>query len=59
MILENQGFHYGYKDEKTEARIKKDFRELFFPSDQAWRSKTIMDAKKILELVLERLGTSN
>lgn len=59
MILENQGFHYGYKDEKTEARIKKDFRELFFPSDQSWRSKTIMDAKKILELVLERLGTSN
>ena len=59
MILENQGFHYGYKDEKTEARIKKDFLELFFPSDQAWRSKAIVDAKRILMLVLERLGTSN
>lgn len=59
MILENQGFHYGYKDEKTEARIKKDFREMFFPSDKAWRSKTIMDAKEILQMVLERLGTSN
>lgn len=58
-VLENQGFHYGYKDEKTEARIKNDFREVFFPSDQAWRSKAIMDAKEILELVLERLGTSN
>lgn len=59
MILENQGFHYGYEDEKTEARIKKDFRELFFPSDEAWRLKAIMDAKRILELVLERLGTSS
>ena len=59
MILENQGFHYGYKDEKTEARVKKDFLEMFFPSDQAWRSKAIVDAKRILMLVLERLGTRN
>jgi len=55
MILENQGFHHGYKNEKTEAKIKENFRELLFPSNHAWRSKAIMDAKKILELVLERL----
>lgn len=55
MVLENQGLHYGYNDEKTEEKIKKDFLELFLPSDEAWRSKAIMDAKKILELVLERL----
>jgi hypothetical protein len=56
VVLENQGFHHGYKNEKAEAKIKENFRELFFPSNQAWRSKAIMDAKKILELVLERLG---
>lgn len=58
MMLENQGFHHGYKDETTEARIKRDFLEMFFPSDPAWRSKAIMDAKRILELVLERLPSA-
>jgi len=57
VILENQGFHYGYKNEKTEAKIKENFLELFYPSNKAWRSKVIMDTKEILELVLERLGT--
>ncbi len=57
MILENQGFHHGYKDEKTEAKIKENFLEMFYPSNKAWRSKVIADAKTILELVFERLGT--
>ncbi len=56
MILENQGFHHGYKNEKAEARIKKAFWEMFYPSYKAWRSKTISDAKRMLGLVLERLG---
>ena len=56
-ILENQGYHYGYKNEKTEAKIKENFLEMFYPSDKAWRSKVIMDSKNILELVFERLGT--
>ncbi|NOR15353.1 MAG: DUF2817 domain-containing protein [Candidatus Aminicenantes bacterium] len=55
-ILENQGFHHGYKNKKTEAKIKENFLEMHFPSNKAWRSKVIMDAKKILDLVLERLG---
>lgn len=55
-ILENQGFHHGYKNEKTEAKIKANFLEMHFPSNKAWRSKVIMDAKEILELVFERLG---
>jgi hypothetical protein len=56
MILENQGFHHGYKNERAEARIKKAYREMFYPSDKAWRSKAIGDAKRMLELMLERLG---
>lgn len=56
MILENQGFHHGYQDEKAEARIKATFREMFYPSDKAWRSKAIGDAKRMLERVFERLG---
>ena len=56
MTLENQGFHHGYKNENTEAKIKENFLEMFYPSNKAWRSKTITDAKIILELVFERLG---
>jgi hypothetical protein len=57
MILENQGFHHGYKNENAEAKIRENFLEMFCPSHKAWRSKVIMDAKDILELVLERFGT--
>ncbi|UCE41704.1 MAG: DUF2817 domain-containing protein [Candidatus Aminicenantes bacterium] len=54
LILENQGFHHGYKNEKTEAKIKENFLEAFFPSNKAWRSKVITDSKKIIKLVFER-----
>lgn len=57
VILEHQGFHYGYTNEKTETKIKENFLEQFCPSDKAWRSKVIMDSKEILELVLDRLET--
>jgi len=56
MILENQGFHQGYQNKKAEARIKKTFREMFYPSDKAWRSKAVSDVKRMLELVFDRLG---
>ena len=56
LILENQGFQHGYKNEKTGAKIKENFLEMFFPSKKAWRSKVIMDSKKILALVFEKLG---
>jgi hypothetical protein len=56
MILENQGFHHGYKNEKTEAKIKDRLLEMYFPSDEAWRSKVIADARIIFKLVFERLG---
>ena len=55
MMLENQAFHYGTEDETTKAKIKRDFLEMFFPSDPAWRSKAGQDAERILALVLERL----
>jgi len=57
MILENQGFHNGYKKEKTETKIKENLLEMYYPSNDVWRSKVIIDAKKIFELVFERLGT--
>lgn len=55
MIYESQGYHHGYADPKAEAAITTMFSEMFFPQDQAWRSKALADAKRLFETVLERL----
>jgi len=53
-ILENQGFHHGYKNEKKEKRIKVRFREMFFPSSEIWRSKIMEQAGNILPVLMNR-----
>ncbi len=55
MILENQGQHHGFKNERTEAKIKSRFREMYYPSSEEWRTKVILDSKEILEKVFQRL----
>ncbi len=37
MIVENQGFHYGYKTKKDELKIKTDLLEMYYPSSENWR----------------------
>jgi len=44
MILENQGAHYGYKNNTNETRTKYLFDEMYFPSSLRWRSKVISDS---------------
>ncbi len=44
MILENQGFHYGYQSPQIENEIKNSFRDLFYPQDQAWKAQVIEKA---------------
>ena len=48
MIVENQGFHDGYKTKKDELKIKTNVLEMYYPSSENWRSKAIEDARKIL-----------
>lgn len=48
MIVENQGFHHGYKTEKDESKIKTDILEMYYPSSENWRSKAIEDARRTL-----------
>ena len=57
LILENQGFQNGYKNETSEAKISENLIEMFYPSNDTWRSKVITDAKEIFVLVFERLRT--
>jgi hypothetical protein len=53
MILENQGVHYGYKNEKNETKVKHQFNELYYPSSSVWRSKAISDSYKMLGMMMK------
>ena len=54
MIVENQGFHHGYKTKKDELKIKTDILEMYYPSSKNWRSKAIEDARKILSQAVKK-----
>ena len=55
MILENQGFHHGYRNDKTKKKIINQFREMYYPSSPEWQTKVIQDSKEVLEKVFDRL----
>ena len=54
MILENQGFHYGYKDTEDEKKVKDNFINMYYPSSNAWRSEVIRETRKVMEIVIQR-----
>ena len=47
--LENQGFQFGYASEKDERKVKRAFRELFYPASAAWRTKVMQDTRTVLK----------
>ncbi|MFC2089889.1 M14 family metallopeptidase [Bacteroidota bacterium] len=53
MINENQGYHYGYKNNVQEKKIKKSISEMEYPSSEAWRSETMNTGREMLSLVLK------
>jgi len=48
MIVENHGFHHGYKTKKDRLKIETALLEMYYPSSEKWRSKAIQDARKLL-----------
>lgn len=54
MILENQGYHYGYAGNTDERKVKERFREMFFPSSDKWRSEVIRKTRELLPLAIKR-----
>lgn len=54
MIIENQGFHHGYKNNQSEKIVKTRFREMFFPSSEIWRSQIMKQASEILPVLTDR-----
>lgn len=54
-VLENQGAQHGWASDAAQARIQRDYREMFNPSSPAWRTKVIRDSRSMLGHVLTRL----
>jgi len=53
-ILENQGFNFGYKSDKDKNEVEKNFREMYFPSSPAWRTKVIKDSRIMTKKALKQ-----
>ncbi len=53
MILENQGFHYGYKSSSDSIRVMQSFKEMYNPSSEKWRTKIMNDSKILFRKTLK------
>lgn len=54
IILENRAKHWGVASKVEEEAIKRDFRELFDPSDIAWRTKCLDIGLEALRATFKR-----
>lgn len=54
LILENQGYYYGYANEVVQAEVRQDFKELFFPESKKWRSQVLDSGKYLMDVVVKR-----
>ena len=52
-IIENQGHHYGYINEKQKKKVLYRNMEQYNPESEAWRSEVINSGRDMLELVLK------
>jgi len=55
MILENQGFHHGYKNKRSERKIKEWFREMYAPVSPVWRTMIMQQSDAVMKQVFEKL----
>jgi hypothetical protein len=55
-ILENQLRQYGAASPRAEAQVRREYGELFFPSEAKWREKAIADCRQALKGVLTAYG---
>ncbi len=53
IILENRAHHWGCLNSEIEAKIKKQFQELFSPSDLAWRRNALSLGEKAFQVALQ------
>jgi hypothetical protein len=51
-ILENQLRQFGAQSEAIAQAVRKEYGELFFPAEQRWREKALVDGRQALEGIL-------
>lgn len=56
MVFENQLHWQGAASESTAQAIRKEFRELYFPADEAWRAKALADGRQAFSGILKAYG---
>ena len=52
MVFENQLHWHGTKSEKAAQQIRKEFDELYFPSESKWRGKALADGRQAFDGML-------
>ena len=52
-IIENQGFHYGYKSKKDSIKVKELFHEMFYPPSEKWRTNAIVVGKEMMQSAIK------
>ncbi|MFH0759379.1 MAG: M14 family metallopeptidase [Bacteroidota bacterium] len=52
IIIENQGFHYGYTSAKQEQKVKQDMTEAYYSTSEAWRSEVLKSGRDMLKEAL-------
>jgi len=53
IIIENQGYQYGYTNEAQERKIKENILEAYYPSSEAWRSEVMESGRN---MIIDALG---
>lgn len=51
MIVENQGFHYGFSKPTLKQKFDPQFLKLFSPSSPSWRKSTLSKSQKMFEQI--------
>jgi predicted deacylase len=54
LIRENQGHFSGYKSKKVEKAVKKDYLELFNPSNESWKKNVLRKGRYLLKTIIPR-----
>lgn len=54
MILENQGYHYGYKKNKDKIKVENDILEMYYPSSSEWRNTVMKNTESVYKQVLTK-----
>ena len=58
-ILENQLFQFGARTPAIRNAVRKEYEELFFPTEIRWREKALADCRQAFEGILGELGLLN